>query len=358
MKKYILYPVVALLMTALFTACDKNDDNDSTQLSFTELTVTTTSRSAKVSIRSPHVIENGVLQAVRSVGIRYHAVTSDEWINAAAAMTNDPEQYVINLDGLTPSSEYEYIAWVGTDSGIKFAEAARFTTQDTALEASFGDMRLAISGSGMRMTVNSVKILVDETAAKSDRCGIEYRAKGAAQWIAMTSATADATSGFSIDIAAADLTFGTTYEARAWVEVGTKRVYSQLTVERLYEKSELQDIIGEWKLSEWHGSADLQFAIYLSITADGEFTLWQKLESFEWQKFTGSIELTGNTVNGAYSDGQAWSTSYEVDHDGAKMIWTGSTDATDISVYVPATIPDELDTMSITSTTRSTERFL
>lgn len=358
MKKYILYPVVALLLTTLFTACDKDDNSSSTELKFSEFEVISTARTAKISIRSPRVIENGTSQTVRSVGIRYHAVTSDEWINAAAAMTSEAEHYVINLDGLTPLTEYEYIAWATTDTGTKFAETARFTTQDTALEATFGDMRLVISASGMNMTVASVKISVDEQAAKSDRCGIEYRAKGASQWLSVTNTVADATNGFTIDIAAADLTYDTTYEARAWIEVGSKKAYSQRTVECFYEKSKFQDIMGSWRLAEWHGSTDLQFAVYLSISANSEFTLWQQLQTVEWQKFTGMLDFDGNTVTGTYSDSQAWSTSYSVVREGENMIWTGTTDATDRSVYVPATIPDELSTMQLSSTTRSAERFL
>lgn len=358
MKKYILYPIVALLLTTLFTACDKDDNNESSDISFSELEVTTTARTARISIRSPHVIDNGALQTVRSVGIRYRAAASSEWINAAAAMTGEADHYVINLDGLTPMTKYEYIAWATTDTGTKLAAAAYFTTQDTALEVTFGDMRLTTSSSGLRMTVASAKISIDEQRAKSDRCGIEYRAKGASQWSVATSDTADATNGFTIEIAAANLTYDTTYEARAWVEAGGKKAYSQRTVEHLYEKSKLQDIMGEWRLAQWHGSTDLQFAVYLSISADGEFTLWQQLQTVEWQKFTGRLELNGTTVTGTYSDGQAWSTSYNVERDGDKMIWTGANDSTDRSIYVPTTIPDYLGTMHVASTTRSAERFL
>lgn len=357
MKKYILYPLFALLFALSFTACDKDDNNESVEINFSELQVTTTSKTANISIVSPHVIENGALQQVRSVGIRYHMVGSDEWINAAAVST-DPEHYVINLDGLVPNTEYEYIAWVATDTGTKFASAARFTTQDIALEANFGDMQLSLTGEGLRLSVASVKVLVDEKATDPDSFGAEYRAKGASQWIALTNATAGANGGFTINIPASDLTLDTTYEARAWIEVGGARVYSQRTAECFYEKSKLQDIMGEWRLAEWHDSADLPFAIYLAITADGKFTLWQQLQSVEWQKFTGTVELNDNVVTGVYSDGQAWSASYNVERDGEKMIWTAATDASDRSVYVPATIPNELSTMSISSATRSTERFL
>lgn len=357
MKKFILYPLFALLFASAFTACDKDDNNESVEVSFSELTVTTTSRTAKISIASPHIIENGALQQVRSVGIRYHAADNSEWINAAAIAT-DPEHYVINLDGLTPRTEYEYIAWATTDSGTKFADKARFTTQDTALEATFGDMQFTIYSGGLRLSVASVDVFADEKATEPDSVGADYRAKGASQWISLPNATVNANGGFTVNIAAADLKFDTTYEARAWVEVDGTKVYSQRTVERLYEKSKLQDIMGEWKLTEWHGSADLQFAVYLSISADGEFTLYQQLQSIEWQKFTGTVDLNNNTVTGVYSDGKPWSASYTVEHSGSNMIWTSTTDAADRSVYAPTAIPDELSTMNVTSATRSSERFL
>lgn len=358
MKRYILFPVIALLFASLFSACEKEGNGESVEVNFSALEVTTTSRTARITIRSPHVIVNGALQAVRSVGIRYRAEGGSEWIKAPGINTDDPEQYTVALDGLTPSTRYEYMAYAVTDSGTNLSDVKYFTTQDIALEASFGDMQLSISGDGLRLSVASVGIFVDEKAAASDRCGAEYRAKGDSQWVSVTSATADATKGFTVDIAAADLTFGTVYEARAWIEVDGAKVYSQRMAERLYEKSKFQDIMGDWRLDEWHGTTDLQFAIYLSVTADGEFTLWQQLQSVEWQKFSGTITLEGNTVTGVYSDGQAWSASYGVERAGEKMIWTSTADATDRSVYVPDAIPDELRAMHVSSATRSTERFL
>ncbi len=358
MKKYILFPVVALLFASLFTACEKEDNDQSVEIKFSEIGVTTTSKTAIVSIRSPRVIVNGASQAVRSVGINYRAEGGSEWIKAPGINTADPEQYTIALDGLTPSTRYEYTVYAVTDSGTNLSDIRYFTTQDITLEASFGDMQLSASGDGLRLSVASVDIFVDEKTVKSDRCGAEYRAKGASQWVSVTSTTTDAAKGFTVDIAAASLTFDTVYEVRAWIEVGDTRVYSQRIVERLYENSKFQDIMGDWRLDEWHGSTDLQFAIYLSVTADGEFKLWQQLQSVEWQKFSGTITFEDGMVTGVYSDGQTWSASYSVERDGERMIWTSTADATDRSVYVPAAIPDYLRTMNVSSATRSTERFL
>lgn len=357
MKKYILHTLFALLFAAVFTACDKDSDTASTQIEIKGVDVTTTSKTAKISITQPRVIKDGAAQQVRSVGIRYRVAGSSEWINAAAT-TAGTEHYVINLDGLTPNTQYEYVVWITVDSGTEVAQKNYFTTQDTALEATFGDMQLSIVTGGMRLSVASFKVSVDEQVVEPDRCGADYRAKGASQWISLSNVVFNNDGGFTVDIAAAELTFDTTYEARAWVEVGGNKVYSQRTVERLYEKSELQEIMGEWRLAEWHGSADLQFAVYLSISADGEFTLWQKLQSVEWQKFTGTVEFTNSTVSGVYSDGKAWSTSYTVEHDGNNMIWIGSNDATDRSVYVPTEIPDDLSKMHLSAATRTGERFL
>lgn len=349
-----------MLFASLFTACEDEEESsgETVEINFSEIEVTTTSRSALISIRSPRVTVDGASQAVRSAGIRYRAEGGSEWIKAPGANTDDSEQYTVSLDGLTPLTRYEYVIYAVTDSGTNLTDIRYFTTQDIALEASFGDMQLSVSGDGLRLSVASVGIFVDEKAVASDRCGAEYRAKGASQWVSVTSTTADATKGFTVDIAAASLTFDTVYEARAWVEVGGDRVYSQRTAEQLYERSKLQNIIGDWRLDEWHGSTDLQFAIYLSVTADGEFKLWQQLQSIEWQKFSGTITLEGDAVTGVYSDGQTWSASYRVERDGDRMIWTNTADATDRSVYVPAAIPDYLKAMRVWSATRSTERFL
>lgn len=100
-------------------------------------------------------------------------------------------------------------------------------------------------------------------------------------------------------------------------------------------------ISGSWKLNEWRGTTP-NFEVYLEIEEDGSVALWQKIAIREWSHYTSSATLEGDTISGVYSDGIAWSTSYNIALEEDTMTWTSSSDANDISLYVRATLPEEL----------------
>ncbi|MBO5697184.1 MAG: fimbrillin family protein [Alistipes sp.] len=118
------------------------------------------------------------------------------------------------------------------------------------------------------------------------------------------------------------------------------------------------DIAGNWHLTEWRG-AEPSFDVYMSIDNAYGVTLWQRIESREWQRYESSATFANGIISGLYSDGVAWSTSYSVAVDGETMTWTDTVDSTDISVYTRSVIPDSLPT-TITEETRTAlaERFL
>lgn len=114
-------------------------------------------------------------------------------------------------------------------------------------------------------------------------------------------------------------------------------------------------IAGDWQLTQWRG-AEPSFDVYLSITEDGVVTLWQRIESREWEQFYSTTTLENSVISGEYTDGSAWSASYTVTVDGDTMTWVDTADDTDISVYTRCTLPD----FSTGETTRSAHnnRFL
>lgn len=100
---------------------------------------------------------------------------------------------------------------------------------------------------------------------------------------------------------------------------------------------------GTWRLDRWRGATP-NFEVYMDIQEDGTVTLWQKIESREWDRYDSVATLNNNTISGTYSDGVAWSTSYSVSIEGEAMTWTSTLDSSDISIYTRTTLPAWLNT--------------
>lgn len=117
----------------------------------------------------------------------------------------------------------------------------------------------------------------------------------------------------------------------------------------------LESISGTWHLTEWHGVTP-SFDVYMSITNDYKVTLWQRIESRQWDIFYSDVCYDNGTISGVYTDGTAWRAAYDVVIDGSTMTWIDTGDVTDVSVYKRCELPNEVPpatTRSITS-----ERFL
>lgn len=117
----------------------------------------------------------------------------------------------------------------------------------------------------------------------------------------------------------------------------------------------LESISGTWHLTEWRGVTP-SFDVYMSITNDYKVTLWQRIESRQWDIFYSDVCYDNGTISGVYTDGTAWRAAYDVVIDGSTMTWIDTEDVTDVSVYKRCELPNEVPpatTRSITS-----ERFL
>jgi len=95
----------------------------------------------------------------------------------------------------------------------------------------------------------------------------------------------------------------------------------------------------------------------MTITEDGVVTLWQKLESREWELFYSNVGYENGIISGVYTDGVAWSASYSVTVSGDAMTWIDTNDATDISVYTRAELPNSIED-GATRSQVNTVRFL
>lgn len=106
----------------------------------------------------------------------------------------------------------------------------------------------------------------------------------------------------------------------------------------------LPSIAGEWHLVSFEGEAPEGFDAYLVLSEDESFVLYQKVETSFWQKFDGTYEYDGTMINGLYSDGTSWGSSYEYDYDkdSGKLTLTSISNIPETQVYARGNIPDEI----------------
>lgn len=98
-----------------------------------------------------------------------------------------------------------------------------------------------------------------------------------------------------------------------------------------------QRILGEWRGSE----ISVDAAIYISIKADGTFELYQKMATEVFELRRGTWTLTGDTLSGAYNDGEPWAASYTVSADSVLTLVSLS-EGSETSIYIPCSIPEEV----------------
>ena len=115
-------------------------------------------------------------------------------------------------------------------------------------------------------------------------------------------------------------------------------------------KKETHSVVGCWQLESLETRAsvgDVEVDIYVSFASDKSFELYQMVGEGRYRRFTGSYSLTGKVLDGTYSDGSKWGSSYEVEF-GKGIITLSSIPASDssvceISTYISIpSIPDSV----------------
>lgn len=128
--------------------------------------------------------------------------------------------------------------------------------------------------------------------------------------------------------------------------------------------SDSGSIVGEWVLTEWNGSQELPFGVYLRLSESKSFDLYQHTYNVVWVHFTGTFSLSGNTLTGVYSDGTNWN-EYTVKYNNSaepkQIKLTRKGDSEDVAIYTATEIPASVvDQASEATNVRSVvlERFL
>lgn len=107
------------------------------------------------------------------------------------------------------------------------------------------------------------------------------------------------------------------------------------------------DISGEWQLCEIETKAaeigGVTVDVYLKFAGDGSFELYQMVGQGRFRYRSGSYSLSGSELSGKYSDGTAWSASYEVslDRDSLKLSSIGSP-LVETDSYIRCQIPQSV----------------
>lgn len=106
-------------------------------------------------------------------------------------------------------------------------------------------------------------------------------------------------------------------------------------------------LVGEWHLTSWTNEMPQAFDAFIAFES-GNFTIYQRIETVKYQKYTGIYQLKGEVLSGKYSDNTPWgSSSYTVaiDADGNTLTLTSDSDIGDVCVYtrtpIPASVKDD-----------------
>ena len=323
-----------------------------------------------------------------NVRVEYARKRSElEWVGidiAGDSFSDDTETIAIPAEGADFLEEYSPYLYrlIFTPADDQFptitTESGEFETKYAEVTAEISTPDVTIVGDNIEIDVESVKVWFDGVE-RPDYHYLEYyvyyREPGSEEYYWPNKTEVELTDGgISLSLAVASFEQGKEYEFAAAVVAGAEKKVklSDIVTITIPEEetptpptpptppvggdTDATAIAGDWQLTQWRG-AEPEFDVYLSITEDGVVTLWQRIESREWELFYSTTTLENSVISGEYTDGVAWSTSYTVAVDGDTMTWTDTADETDISVYTRCTLPDFATTASALSA-MPTQRFL
>lgn len=99
-----------------------------------------------------------------------------------------------------------------------------------------------------------------------------------------------------------------------------------------------------WMLTCRDGSSALAGKVFLQLAADGDFTLYQSLETPGFMKYTGTYSVTDQSgkqvMSGTYADGTAWKFAYEIESRGDKIMVMTSSSERILSEYERTAVPE------------------
>ena len=337
---------------------------------------------ADVKLAGVHYLVDGEPQNIHVFKVEYARQSAEEWVGrefAGSNISNGSFATTIPFEGydyLVENRNYRVRVTLYPASGDYepiTTETFDFKTEYAEVTANIAMPQLSIDGEGIHAVVESVEVFYDGIAAAAYKDGypieyyFNYRMKGTEQW---TEVEAQEQMGdIRITIPASELEEGATYEVEARIIAGAERKVRQSAVAEIDVpistpptppvggEGDTSTITGTWHLTSWRG-VEPSFDVYLDITEDGVVTLWQRIESREWECFYSTADIVGGIISGTYTDGVQWGASYSVTVSGDTMTWIDTADSTDISVYTRSALPEGIEANVKRAAAKREKRFL
>jgi hypothetical protein len=333
---------------------------------------------ATISLSNVAYLEDGLSADIHVIRAEYSRADAEQLASyelKGSDIVNGALSVELPFEGgdyLAENSDYLFRFTLYPDNGYcepLTSENIEFKTEYAEVTANIATPTLSLQSNGIKASVENIEVFYDGIPAEEYKDGYPvkyyfyYRVKGNNDW-SKTEVTA--TNG---DISASiEAQEGNTYEVKALIVAGgMQKVRESAIAEIVVPKKEVptppavgagdtSEIAGTWHLTEWRGAVP-SFDIYLDITTDGVVTLWQRMESREWECFYSTAAFEDGLLCGTYTDGAAWGASYSVTISGDTMTWVDANDSTDISVYTRSELPN-IESAAATRSANIGERFL
>lgn len=102
-------------------------------------------------------------------------------------------------------------------------------------------------------------------------------------------------------------------------------------------------IYGQWHSETVSTEAD----IYLSLTKDNKFELFQQIGEGRHRLYRGTWTLDGNILKGKYNDGEDWAYSYHAEFSKKSLTLTSLDESAQVTVFRREKIPADIKEGSV-----------
>lgn len=109
------------------------------------------------------------------------------------------------------------------------------------------------------------------------------------------------------------------------------------------------NLVGDWQMMDVTFNTKsaviggMTVTVYLRLSKDGSFGMWQQLGQGRFNSFTGTWSYSKGVLSGIYSDGNKWGSEYEVTLKENFLTMTALPDRMDVYSYSRCTIPDSVE---------------
>lgn len=106
------------------------------------------------------------------------------------------------------------------------------------------------------------------------------------------------------------------------------------------------DVTGGWKLDDMSivtRGETFGLNVYLLLSPDGVFDIWQQLQAGRYYHYSGSWTKNGSTIQGIYSDGKLWGAgAYEASVSDAQLVLKAKDGSGEVTTYVRTAVPEDV----------------